>query len=68
MIAGNPCFIGMFRTFDRNGNNVSIEWFVFFDEEEGKRTLTAMCETAELECLVALHPGTMFLPDKAKAN
>jgi hypothetical protein len=68
MIAGNPCFVGMFRTFDKQGNDISIEWFVFFDEDEAKRTLSAMVEAATNDALVSLSNATMFLPDKAKAN
>lgn len=68
MIAGSPCFVGMCRKFDRNGDEISIEWLVFFDEDEGKQTLTVMVETSEADCIVALNPATMFLPDKAKAN
>lgn len=64
MIAGTPCYVGMFRTFTPEGEDASIEWFVFFDEDEGKTTLQAMAEAATGSCMVALNSGTMFLPTK----
>lgn len=64
MIAGTPCFVGMFREFERDGSDKSVQWLVFFDATEGKETLTAMVEAAEGDCIVALNEGTMFLPTK----
>lgn len=68
MIAGTPCFVGMYREFDRDGGDKSVQWLVFFDAAEGQETLKAMAEAAEGDCIVALNEGTMFLPDAKKAN
>lgn len=74
MIGGTKCIVGVIVHTCEHGNQ-TVEHYVFFegDEKVAQETVEALTE-AKAEQMPSgfvagrIYPGTMFLPDKAKAN